>query len=118
MESERVKNGNGGGGGGAGKLASNLLKARADRGHNNNNNGLDGRIRTILHFANENERYTSEFRRSLTSPARMLVHARAITCGRGRRRHLHYTRVRIWVIILVIILFYVWVMFGSVQPTY
>ena len=73
-----------------------------DRGHNDDyNNGLEGRIRTILHFANENERYL-HWRSSLTSltPARIRVHARAIMCMNYILYMTHtHTEVQNWAII-------------------
>ena len=70
-------------------------------GHNDDyNNGLEeGRIRTILHFANENERYL-HWRTSLTSltPARIRVHARAIMCM-NYILYMTHTQVQNWAII-------------------
>ena len=80
-----------------------------DRGHNDDyNNGLEGRIRTILHFANENERYL-HWRSSLTSltPARIRVHARAIMCMNYILYMTHTQRYKIGLLLLILTHFWV-----------
>ena len=67
----------------------------------NNNNGLDGRIRTILHLANENERYTHSPHPAASTHARARTHNHVRAC-------MNMTHTQNWAILTI---------FDSIFPT-